>query len=57
MGIDYYKQVIQRKDQQDIGIVLGLAIRDKDISPEVYAVLCKFAKEIGFKFASIIFAR
>lgn len=57
MEVNYYRKVIQRKDQKDTGIILGLAIKDREIPPEAYSVLLLEAKQVGFKFVNIEFVK
>jgi hypothetical protein len=41
--------------KESTGKLIGLAIKDKQVSLEQYAKLCNIAKEAGFKFAKIEF--
>lgn len=50
---DYLIELDKAKEQQDIGKLLGKAISDKAVSPDVYATMCYTALNKGFKFVNI----
>lgn len=50
MNKDYYIDVIMSGNDETIGIELGKAIKDVDISAERFDSLCKFARSKGFSF-------
>lgn len=43
----------QAKSQEQIGSVIGDALVDKDVTPEVYGAMCNTAVAKGFKFHNI----
>jgi len=55
MSAEYYREKIATRNNIEIGIAMGRAIKDNMINPELYAKLCKEAIAVGFKFQFIIF--
>lgn len=56
MSAEYYREKIATKNNTEIGIAMGRAIKDNMINPETYNQLCKEAIANGFKFQFIIFS-
>lgn len=56
MIIEFYRQIIGTQDNKAIGIALGIAIKDEDITSQQYKQLCREAMTGGFKFVHITFS-
>jgi hypothetical protein len=50
---EYLIELNKAKDQRPTGILLGKAVRDKNVSPAIYEAMCNTAKDKGFKFKNI----
>jgi hypothetical protein len=50
---DYLIELSKLKEQKAIGELLGKALRDRAVTPQVYEAMCNTAKEKKFKFVGI----
>jgi len=57
MSKESYSREIQNSTNKEIGILLGKAIKDPQLTPEAYNQLCKEAKTKGFSFGLIEFIK
>lgn len=53
----HYRDIVDIGSNYDIGVALGKAIKDFEVKPDEYALLCKRAKDKGFKFVNIQFVK
>lgn len=56
MSVQHYESIIDKQNNIETGIAIGRAIKDNQISPELYASLCRRAIQRGFKFQFIVFS-
>ncbi len=50
---EYLIELARTKDGHTIGELLGKAIKDRSVNPQVYEAMCNTAKDKGFKFVNI----
>lgn len=50
---EYLVKLGKAKNQDTIGELLGDAVRDKAVTPQIYEAMCNTAKDKGFKFKNI----
>lgn len=50
---DYLVELSRLKEQQEIGTLMGKALKSSIITPAVYEAMCRTALDKGFKFHNI----
>lgn len=50
---DYLIKLAEAKDQETMGKLIGLGVKDKELLPDAYEAICNIAKDKGFKFKNI----